>query len=254
MPQSEAEMSEDGSFPELYAPPLTLCAIVPAFNESKSVGEVVTSIHTALPSAHILVVDDGSNDDTSAEAKKAGAAVITLPLNLGIGAAVQTGYFYAKRHGFDLAMQIDGDGQHDPHECRLLIEPIVNHRADLVVGSRWLGRGEYEAPTGRRLGMRILSKLVGWRTKQNLTDTTSGFRAVGRKGIELFARSYPSDFPEVETLVLAKQCGLRIEEVPVRMVQRRHGRSSIAGLRSSYYMLRVVVALLIDTLDPKEVS
>jgi hypothetical protein len=149
-------------------------------------------------------------------------------------------------------MQIDGDGQHDPREAGLLIDPIVKRRADLVVGSRWLGRGDYKAPSGRRLGMRILSGLVRWRTGQSITDTTSGFRAVGRPGIELFASSYSSDFPEVEALVLARQCGLRIEEVPVQMEQRLHGRSSIAGLRSSYFMLRVVVALIVDAFNRKE--
>ncbi len=229
-----------------------LCVIVPAYNEGPSVAKVVGSIRDALPRAHILVIDDGSVDDTSARAAEAGAVVITLPLNLGIGGAVQTGYRYAQRHGFDVAMQIDGDGQHDPGEARFLIEPIVEQRADLVVGSRWLGRGEYKAPSGRRIGMRILSRLVRWRTGQSITDTTSGFRAVGRPGIELFARSYSSDFPEVEALVTARQCGLRIEEVPVQMEQRLHGRSSIAGLRSSYYMVRVVVALVVDVLNQKE--
>jgi glycosyltransferase involved in cell wall biosynthesis len=229
-----------------------ICVIVPAFNEGASVAEVVRSIRAALPTAQVVVVDDGSKDDTAERAAAVGAHVLALPLNLGIGGAVQTGYLYAQRNDFDLAMQIDGDGQHDPREARFLIDPIVQHRADLVVGSRWLGRGDYKAPSGRRFGMKILSGLIKWRTGQRITDTTSGFRAVGRPGIDLFARSYSSDFPEVEALVAAKQCGLTIEEVPVHMEQRLHGRSSIAGLRSSYYMVRVVVALVVDALNRKE--
>ena len=229
-----------------------LCIIVPAFNEGPSVAKVVVAIQSALPSAQVVVVDDGSKDDTSIQAADAGAHVITLPMNLGIGGAVQTGYLYAQRNDFDIAMQIDGDGQHDPREARFVIEPILEQRADMVVGSRWLGRGEYKAPSGRRVGMRILSRLIKWRTGQTITDTTSGFRAVGRPGIALFAQSYSSDFPEVEALVAAKQCGLVIEEVPVQMQQRLHGRSSIAGLQSSYYMMRVVVALVVDSLQWKE--
>lgn len=249
---SEAALAEVGDVGAEASGAFRLCVIVPALNEGRTVAKVVGSIRDALPAAHIIVIDDGSTDDTSARALKAGAVVITLPLNLGIGGAVQTGYLYAERHGFDIAMQIDGDGQHDPGEARLLIDPIVERRADLVVGSRWLGRGDYKAPYGRRLGMRILSGLVRSRTGQSITDTTSGFRAVGRLGVELFAHSYSSDFPEVEALVMARQCGLRIEEVPVQMEQRLHGRSSIAGLRSCYYMLRVVVALVVDVLNRKE--
>jgi hypothetical protein len=249
---SEEALTEVSDAAAAHSGAFSLCVIVPAFNEGRSVANVVDSIQSALPSAHVVVVDDGSSDDTSARATEAGATVITLPLNLGIGGAVQTGYLYAQRHGFDVAMQIDGDGQHDPREARFLIEPIVEQRANLVVGSRWLGKGDYKAPSGRRLGMKILSGLVRWRTGQTITDTTSGFRAVGRPGIDLFAKSYSSDFPEVEALVTARRRGLLIEEVPVQMEQRLHGRSSIAGLRSSYYMLRVMVALVVDSLNRKE--
>jgi glycosyltransferase involved in cell wall biosynthesis len=226
-----------------------VCIVIPAFNEGNSVARVILRSQGALPDAHVVVVDDGSQDDTAGRAAGAGATVMSLPVNLGIGGAVQAGYLYALRHGFDIAMQIDGDGQHDPFEAERLLEPIVNGRADMTVGSRWLGRGDYVASNGRRFGMRLLARLVRWRTGGSFTDTTSGFRAVGRRGIEMFARNYPTDFPEVESLVLASRNRLRVEEVPVQMTPRAHGRSSIAGLRSAYYMMRVVVALIIDSLN-----
>ncbi len=224
---------------------LRTCVIVPALNESGSVAAVIHSVHTAMPGAQVVVVNDGSTDDTAHQAARAGAIVVTLPVNLGIGGAVQTGYRYALRNDFDVAMQIDGDGQHEPSEAARLFGPLVAGRADMVIGSRWLGRGDYVAPPSRRFGMRILARLVCWRAGGVFTDTTSGFRAVGRKGIELFAEDYPTDFPEVESLVVASRNGLRIEEAPVRMTHRQHGRSSIAGLNSAYYMVRVIVALLV---------
>jgi glycosyltransferase involved in cell wall biosynthesis len=230
------------------------CVIIPTFNEGRSVAAVVAAAHVAMPSATIVVVNDGSTDDSAERAINAGAVVLSLPFNVGIGGAVQTGYRFALRQGFTYAMQIDGDGQHDPAEATRLLEPLISGTADMVVGSRWLGRGEYEATSQRRIGMKILARLVQWRTGTPLTDTTSGFRAVGRSGIELFAERYPTDFPEVETLVLATRHGLRIAEVPVIMAPRRHGHSSIAGLNSAYYMIRVVTLLLLEVLDRKEAT
>jgi hypothetical protein len=231
-----------------------LCVVVPAFNEGRSVFDVVRMIYASLPHAHVVVVDDGSTDDTGMQAYLAGAAVVSLPINLGIGGAVQTGYRYALRHGFEFAMQIDGDGQHDPAEAARLLEPLFDGTADVTIGSRWLGRGAFDSPTGRRLGMRVLAVLVRWKTGGSFTDTTSGFRAVGRRGIELFAASYPTDFPEVGTIVLACHSGLTVAEVPVQMEPRRHGRSSIAGLGSAYYMMRVVVDLLVDGAQRRSVA
>lgn len=229
------------------SPPSTLrtCVVVPAFNEGRSVAEVVQAVHRVLPRATVVVIDDGSSDDTAEQAAAAGAVVIPLPVNLGIGGAVQTGYLYALRNGCDVAVQVDGDGQHDSDEIQRLLVPLLDGTADMVVGSRWLGRGDYLAPSSRRLGMRMLAGLVTLRTGQRFTDTTSGFRAVGRKGLELFAVEYPTDYPEVETIVLATKRGLRLAEVPVAMMAREHGRSSIAGLRSAYYMARVGLAIIL---------
>ncbi|HUY23154.1 MAG TPA: glycosyltransferase family 2 protein [Acidimicrobiales bacterium] len=226
-----------------------VCIVIPAFNEAGSIARVIQRVIAAVPEAHVVVVNDGSRDATAARAFQAGAAVITLPVNLGIGGAVQCGYRYALRQGYDIAIQVDGDDQHDPSEIERLLEPIRAGRADMTIGSRWLGRGDYIAPVGRRFGMRLLATLVRWRAGNTFTDTTSGFRAVGLGGIALFARTYPTDFPEVESLVLASRNGLRLEEVPVRMTPRLHGRSSIAGIRSAYYMARVTVALLIGGLN-----
>lgn len=229
-----------------------ICVVVPAYNEARSIARVVHRVRHALPGAHILVVNDGSTDDTARTAKHAGASVMSLAVNLGIGGAVQAGFRYALRYDFDIAIQVDGDDQHDPAELGRLIEPVVTGQVDMTVGSRWLGRGHYEAPVARRLGMRVLSALVWLRTRVTFTDTTSGFRCIARPAIELFARQYPPDFPEVEALVLACNHGLRIAEIPVSMTQRPHGRSSIAGLRSAYYMARVTLSLLLGGLSGRQ--
>jgi glycosyltransferase involved in cell wall biosynthesis len=228
------------------------CVIIPAFNEEASVGAVVDEVMAEMPAAQVVVVDDGSNDRTSEVARKSGATVLELPVNLGIGGAVQAGYRYAYRNQFHFAVQIDGDGQHDPSDAQLLLDPIRFGDADMVVGSRWLGRGDYVASKRRRLGMKILARLVSRGTGLTLTDTTSGFRAVGHRGIELFAREYPTDYPEVETLMLARQHGLRLQEIGVCMRPRTSGESSISGARSLYYMVRVVTVLLVDSIGRKD--
>jgi glycosyltransferase involved in cell wall biosynthesis len=229
-----------------------ICVVIPAYNEGRSIDRVVRRVRQSLPDAHILVVNDGSTDDTAKMAERAGAFVMSLTVNLGIGGAVQAGFRYAQKYDFDIAIQVDGDDQHDPAELDRLMQPVLTGRADMTVGSRWLGRGHYDAPTARRLGMRLLSALVRLRTHVTFTDTTSGFRCIARSGIELFADTYPPDFPEVEALVLACNRGLRIAEVPVAMAQRSHGRSSIAGARSAYYMTRVTLSLLLGGLSGRQ--
>jgi glycosyltransferase involved in cell wall biosynthesis len=220
-------------------------AIVPAYNEAGAIESVIREIRAADPELEPLVVDDGSADDTAQLAAAAGAHVIRLPYNLGIGGAVQTGYQYARDRGFDVAVQIDGDGQHDPGELSVLLEPILDGRADMVVGSRFAGDTPYRSTVSRRLGIRLFAALVSLIVRQRVTDTTSGFRAVNRLGIRLFALDYPHDYPEVEATVLVSRHRLRLVEVPVRMRGRATGDSSITALRAIYYMTKVTLALFV---------
>jgi glycosyltransferase involved in cell wall biosynthesis len=220
-------------------------AIVPAFHEEASVGAVVDEIRGADPGFDVLVVDDGSRDRTAAVARAHGAHVVRLPFNLGIGGAVQTGYRYAREYGYELAVQVDGDGQHDPAELAALIAPVVAGEADLTVGSRFAGTGAYRAPFARRVGIQLFARTISRITGQHLTDTTSGFRAANRRAIELFAADYPHDYPEVETTVIAVKERLRLVEVPVTMRERASGRSSITAGRSVYYMAKVMLALFV---------
>lgn len=220
-------------------------AIVPAFNEEGNVGRVIGEIRAVDPSFAIVVVDDGSTDSTAEVAAAHGAKVLRLPFNLGIGGAVQTGYRYALEHGFQLAVQIDGDGQHDPSQLDKLLAPLLADEADVVVGSRFAEGGKYAAGRSRRLGIRLFAALVSAMCRQHLTDTTSGFRAVNRKGIYLFAADYPHDYPEVEAIVMAVRQRLRLREVAVSMRVRETGHSSITPLRSFYYVVKVTLAVLI---------
>ena len=221
-------------------------AILPAFNEAGSVGRVIEEIRAFDPGFDILVVDDGSTDGTAAEAELAGARVVRLPYNLGIGAAVQTGYQYARNNGFEIAVQIDGDGQHDPKDLEQLLAPLARGEVDMVIGSRFCGERHYRPPLARLIGIRLLSAVVSVIVRRRMTDPTSGFRAVNRKGIVLFAGNYPHDYPEAEANVLVARHRLRLVEVPVTMRMRETGRSSITAVRSLYYMIKVSLALFVS--------
>jgi hypothetical protein len=220
-------------------------AIVPALNEERSIAGVIAEIQAADPEFDVIVIDDGSTDRTSTVAAESGAHLITLPFNLGIGGAVQTGYQYARDHGFDLAVQVDGDGQHDPAEIPRLLSPILDGRADMVVGTRFAAGGGYRGTRLRRVGIHIFAAIVSLLVRARVTDTTSGFRAVNRKGIRLFAADYPHDYPEVEATVLVARHRLKMVEVPVQMRVRETGHSSITAFRSVYYMIKVLLALFI---------
>ncbi len=225
---------------------LRCLAIVPAFNEEGAVADVVRRIRDQSDvDIDVLVVDDGSRDATADRARSAGARVVRLPFNLGIGNAVQTGYRVALAEGYDVAMQIDGDGQHPPHQVGLLVDQVLDG-ANYVVGSRFAEDTGYSTSRTRRGAMMFLSWLVSKSVGQRVTDTTSGFRAADRRTIELFADHYPPDYPEVEALILAHRVGLRIAEVPVVMDQRSTGESSITPLKSGYYMVKVSLAVLVQ--------
>ena len=224
-------------------------AIVPAFNEEEAIGRVVEEIRTYDPQLEVVVVDDGSHDRTQEVARSAGARVLRLPFNLGIGGAVQTGFRYAHENDFELAVRVDGDGQHDPAQLSAVIEPVLRGEADIVVGSRYLSAGGdgYRSSVPRRMGIRILAGIVSRLTGQRITDPTSGFQALNRKAITLFAADYPHDYPEVEALVLLLRHRLRLREVPIEMRPRAAGRSSIQTLSSGYYMVKVLLALLVGS-------
>lgn len=221
-----------------------VCIIIPAYNEEHSIGPVIRDVLRLFPDYTVLVVNDGSADRTAEVAASAGATVVTLPQNLGIGGAMQTGYRFAAAGGYEIAVQVDADGQHKPEELGKIIGPIVRGEADMVVGSRFVAKTEYRSSTSRRTGIVLLSSLVSLFARQPIKDVTSGFRAVGRSGIELFASEYSTDFPEVDSLLRLKKSKLRICETSVNMEQRQAGRSSITPLKSAYYMVKVSLTVM----------
>ena len=223
-------------------------AIVPAHNEQGSVGRVVREIRAVDPGLEVVVVDDGSVDRTAVEAAEAGARVVRLPFNLGIGGAVQTGFRYAAEHGFDLAVRLDGDGQHDPGQLERLVAPILAGEADLVVGSRFVAPSGYRAPAARRAGIALFARVVSLLVGRRVTDTTSGFQALNRRAIRLFAADYPHDYPEVEATLMVFKHELTLTEVPVTMRERESGSSSITALRSVYYAVKVLLAVFVGAL------
>jgi len=223
-----------------------ILVIIPAYNEEESVVKVVLEVKTHLPHGDILVVNDGSMDLTSEKALAAGATVLDLPFNLGIGGAMQAGYKYALEKGYDIAIQVDGDGQHDPKEIPKLIRVLEEREVDMAIGSRFIGDSEFKSSMMRRMGISIFSKVISLILRQRITDPTSGFRAANQKAIRLFAFDYPQDYPEPEALVLLHQCGLKIAEVPVKMSERFAGGSSITTIRSIYYMVKVLLAIFVD--------
>ncbi len=227
--------------------------IIPAYNEEKSVGKVVEEVNRHLPQADVLVVNDGSGDLTSDKAKIAGATVLELPFNLGIGGAMQAGYKYAYKKGYEIAIQVDGDGQHDPREIPKLLRALEGVGVDVAIGSRFIGDSEYKASMMRRLGILILSKAISMVVGQRLTDPTSGFRAANRRAIQLFSANYPQDYPEPEAMVLVHQCGLKMKEVPARINQRYSGESSITKIRCIYYMVKVLLAIFVDCFKKRPV-
>lgn len=221
-------------------------AIIPAYNEGKNIYKVVKSIKSSNHGFDVVVVNDGSKDNTELEAKRAGAKVLNLSSNLGIGGAVQTGYLYALYNGYDVAVQIDGDGQHSSGDLGRLVKELNENKLDMVIGSRFICKSSYEPSVSRKIGIKYFSKLVSFLCKSSYYDTTSGYRMVNRKGISLFANYYPQDYPEVETIVYAVKNGLNVKEISVNMNKRQGGKSSITPIKSAYYMLKVTLASLIQ--------
>jgi glycosyltransferase involved in cell wall biosynthesis len=223
-------------------------AIVPAHNEVEAITATIEEIHASAPGFDVLVIDDGSTDATAAAATAAGARVLRLPFNLGIGGAMQTGYLYAQDYGYQVAVQVDGDGQHDPHYIPKLLSHLEAHpELNMVTGSRFLDQqnGGHRSSAPRRAGIGIFSRLVSWITGQRVSDPTSGFRMTNRSGIELFAHDYPHDYPEVEAILLMHAHQLRSCEIPVRMRPRTTGVSAISSTQPIYYMVKVLLAVFV---------
>ena len=229
---------------------MKILIIVPAYNEEDSIAKVVLTLKNASNKYDIIVINDGSNDSTSTLAKATkDAIVIDLPTNVGIGGAVQTGFKYAYRNDYDIAVQFDGDGQHEAKEIINIIKPIIDANADCVIGSRFLGNKiGFQSTFVRRLGIKTFEYINSLLIKQKITDNTSGFRAYNKQSIALLAKDYPTDYPEPETVIMLGKKGYIIKEVSVLMHERQGGASSINGLKPIYYMVKVLLSIFMTYL------
>lgn len=228
---------------------MRILVVIPTYNEAPNIAAVLAAVRLVC-TADIAVIDDGSDDDTGAVARRAGVIVLRHPCNLGIGAAVQTGFLYALERGYDVVVRVDGDCQHDPAFIPALLEQLASDHTDIVVGSRFLAREGFQSTIVRRTGiviLGILSALVGAR----VTDPTSGYWALNRRALQVLAKFQPDDYPETQSLLVATRAGCRIRELPVIMQARGGGRSSIGALQSGFYMVKVILAVLIERLRPR---
>ncbi|HET7589845.1 MAG TPA: glycosyltransferase family 2 protein [Solirubrobacterales bacterium] len=232
---------------------------IPAWNEEGSVGAVIADVRKCMPDADLLVIDDGSTDATAERARAGGALVASLPFNQGLGAALQTGYLHALREGYDCCAHLDADGQHPPAEVARLLAEVQADRADLVIGSRYRDRGpaesdDYKPTLSRRIGTDVFRFFLTLATRQRFTDTTSGMRAANRKVMALFSERYSPDFAEIESLQLAVREGLRVEELPVRMLERVGGSSFLTPLRSAFFIFKGMIVLMVGQFRPRRVE
>lgn len=220
--------------------------IVPAYNEEESILSVIDELRTSHSDYDYVVVNDCSDDDTLRVLSENAIPYLGCSVNLGIGGAVQTGYRYALYNDYDIAIQMDGDGQHDPAYLDVLTAPIESGEADICIGSRFVEKVGFQSSRSRRLGIGFLSGLIKMCTHTRIMDVTSGYRAINKEFIRLYADYYPQDYPEPEAIVIAHRRGARISEIPVEMRERMTGTSSINLRRSVYYMIKVTLAILIE--------
>jgi glycosyltransferase involved in cell wall biosynthesis len=222
--------------------------IIPAYNEAESLPALIADLKSRYPQYDVAVINDGSTDHTREAVRDLGARLVSLSCNLGIGGAVQTGFRIARDEGYDVAVQVDGDGQHPADQVHVVVNAVCEKGADIVIGSRFLDGSGYQSTLSRRIGIRFFSKWLSAMCHTRITDATSGFRAFNRRAIKLLASDYAEDYPEVEAVLVAHRAGLRICEVAVQMAARITGNSSIGGLGSAGYMAKVSLAILMASL------
>ena len=221
--------------------------LIPAFNEEEKIAAVVQGVKREVPETIVLVVNDGSSDQTESRARAAGAKVLSHPFNMGYGVTLQTGYKYALKYGFGYVLQMDGDGQHDPRYLPTLLQEVREGRADAVIGSRFLGEGGYQAAWTRRAGIYLFRFVATCLCGQTITDPTSGYQALSRRAVEFCARdSFPGDYPDADVLVMMHRAGLRIREVPVRMHPNEQGKSMHSGLKPLYYIYKMCLSITLN--------
>ncbi len=228
---------------------LNTLILLPAYNESRGIGKVIAGIREALPDVLIVVVDDGSTDDTAQKAHDAGATVVRLPFNMGYGVALQTGYKYAQARGVEYLVQMDSDGQHDAAGVAVLLERVTSGRCDLCIGSRFLAGNSYRIPLVRRLGMMLFRRVASMVLHQTITDPTSGFQAMNRPVIAFYCRdSYPVDYPDTNVLLASKRKGFRLGEAAVLMYASEGGNTIHKGLRPLYYIFKMSLDIPLNLL------
>jgi glycosyltransferase involved in cell wall biosynthesis len=234
---------------------MKILIIVPAYNEEQNIVSVINSLKNENQSWNIVVVNDGSADETGRLSEMTGMAyTVNLPCNLGIGGAVQTGFMFAYRNNYDIAVQVDGDGQHIASEINKLIKPVLNDECDVVIGSRFFTKHDgWKSSFARRIGIKIFEVINSLLISQRITDNTSGFRAYNKRAIEFLSKYYPMDYPEPEAVILLGKNKFKIKEIPAEMKERNLGRSSIFGYKSIYYMIKVLLAELVTFMRAKAI-
>ena len=220
--------------------------IIPTYNEEENIERTVNAIQKSAQGFDYVIINDCSTDNTRKICEEKEFNIVNLPINLGIGGAVQTGYKYAYENGYDVAVQVDGDGQHDPEFLNTMADYLIEHQVDMVIGSRFIEKKGFQSSITRRMGIQFFSKLIKVLTGKKITDPTSGLRMIGRNVMEIFSEDYPRDYPEPESIVAVLRKNMKIEEIPVVMLERQGGVSSISPKKSIYYMIKVTLAILIE--------
>jgi glycosyltransferase involved in cell wall biosynthesis len=228
---------------------MKIIVLIPAYNEGARIAEVISKVHDVVPDYDIVVVNDGSGDNTAAAAEAAGATVVSHPFNMGYGVAIQTGYKYAYSRGYDFLAQIDGDGQHDPAYIKGLLEPVIAGKTDFSIGSRFLEAGSYEPSMARKAGMAFFRKMVSFITGTRITDSTSGYQAFNREVIRFFTTEvFPVDYPDADMLITLHLAGFSIMEFPVRMYSNVEGKSMHSGVKPLYYIFKMILSIFVTLL------